>query len=83
MRYIKEHRQVLYTELLFSGRLFDYLADLNEEAEEMLSRLVKQFAEKGGVTEKLKAEDSMMWVQSMNNIRNRAEEVVYSDLIYN
>lgn len=66
-----------------SGRLFDYLADLNEEAEEMLFRLVKQLAEKEGVTERLKAEDSMRWVQSMNNIRNRAEEVVYHDLIYN
>lgn len=83
LRYIKEHRSVLYTELLFSGRLFDYLADLNEEAEAMLSRLVKQLAEKEGVTERLKAEDSMRWVQSMNNIRNRAEEVVYNDLIYN
>ena len=83
LRYIKEYRNVLYTELLFSGRLFDYLADLNEEAEAMLSRLVKQLAEKEGVTEKLKAEDSMRWVQSMNNIRHRAEEVVYNDLIYN
>ena len=83
LRYIKEYRQVLYTELLLSGRLFDYLADLNEEAEEMPSRLVKQLAEKEGVTEKLKAEDSMMCVRAMNNIRNRAEEVVYNDLIYN
>ena len=83
LRYIKENRNVLYTELLFSGRLFDYLADLNEEAETMLSRLVRQLTEKEGVTEKLKAEDSMRWVQSMNNIRHRAEEVVYNDLIYN
>ena len=83
LRYIREHRIALYTELLTSGRLNAYLADLNEEAEAMLSRLVKQFAEKEGVTEKLKAEDGMKWVQAMNNIRNRAAEVVYNDLIYN
>lgn len=83
LRYIREHRIALYTELLTSGRLNAYLADLNEEAEAMLSRLVKQLAEKEGVTEKLKAEDGMKWVQAMNNIRNRAAEVVHSDLIYN
>ena len=83
LRYIREHRIALYTELLTSGRLNAYLADLNEEAEAMLSRLVKQLAEKEGVTEKLKAEDGMKWVQAMNNIRNRAAEVVYNDLIYN
>ena len=83
LRYIREHRIALYTELLTSGRLNAYLADLNEEAEDMLSRLVKQLAEKEGVTEALKAEDGMKWVQSMNNIRNRAAEVVYNDLIYN
>lgn len=66
-----------------SGRLNSYLAVLNEEAEDMLFRLVKQLAEKEGVTEALKAEDGMKWTQAMNNIRNRAEEVVYSDLIYN
>ena len=83
LRYIREHRIALYTELLTSGRLNAYLADLNEEAEAMLSRLVKELAEKEGVTEKLKAEDGMRWVQAMNNIRNRAAEVVYNDLIYN
>ena len=83
LRYIREHRIALYSELLTSGRLNAYLADLNEEAEAMLSRLVKQLAEKEGVTEKLKAEDGMKWVQAMNNIRNRAAEVVYNDLIYN
>lgn len=83
LRYIREHRIALYTELLTSGRLSAYLAELNEEAEAMLSRLVKQFAKKEGVTEKLKAEDGMKWVQAMNNIRNRAAEVVYNDLIYN
>lgn len=83
LRYIREHRIALYTELLTSGRLNAYLAALNEEAEAMLFRLVKELAEKEGVTEKLKAEDSMKWVQAMNNIRNRAAEVVYNDLIYN
>ncbi|NSJ40340.1 TnpV protein [Enterocloster clostridioformis] len=83
LRYIREHRIALYTELLTSGRLNAYLADLNEEAEAMLFRLVKELAEKEGVTEKLKAEDGMKWVQAMNNIRNRAAEVVYNDLIYN
>lgn len=83
LRYIREHRIALYTELLTSGRLNAYLAELNEEAEAMLFRLVKELAEKEGVTEALKAEDSMKWVQAMNNIRNRAAEVVYSDLIYN
>ena len=83
LRYIKEYRKPLYMELLTSGRLNAYLVDLNEEAEAMLSRLVKQLAEKEGVTEKLKAEDGMKWTQAMNNIRNRAAEVVYNDLIYN
>lgn len=83
LRYIREHGIALYTELLTSGRLNAYLAELNEEAGAMLSRLVKQLAEKEGVTEKLKAENGMKWVQAMNNIRNRAAEVVYNDLIYN
>ena len=83
LRYIREHRIALYTELLTSGRLNAYLAELNEEAEAMLFRLVKQFAKKEGVTEKFKAEDGMTWVQAMNSIRNRAAEVVYNDLIYN
>ena len=83
LRYIREHRIALYTELLTSGRLNAYLADLNKEAEAMLSRLVKEIAENEGVTEKLKAEDGMKWVQAMNNIRNRAAEVIYNDLIYN
>lgn len=82
LRYIREHRIAFYTELLTSGRLNAYLANLNEEAEAMLFRLVKELAEKEGVTEALKAEDGMKWVQAMNNIGNRAAEVVYNDLIY-
>ena len=82
LRYLKQHRKVLYSELLISGKLNDYLADLNEKAEAMLSRLVKQFAEKEGVTETLKTENQMLWVQKMNNIHNAAMEIVSSDLIY-
>ena len=72
MRYLKQHRKVLYSELLISSKLNDYLADINEQAEKMFSRLVKQLAEKEGVTEALKAENQMLWVQKMNNIRNAA-----------
>ena len=82
LRYLKQHRKVLYSELLISGNLNDYLADLNEQAEDMFSRLVKQLAEKEGVTESLKAENQMLWVQKMNNVRNTAMEVVSNDLIY-
>ena len=82
LRYLKRHRKVLYSELLISGKLNDYLADLNEKAEAMLSRLVKQLAEKEGVTEALKAENQMLWVQKMNNLRNAATEIVSSNLIY-
>ena len=82
LRYLKQHRKVLYSELMISGKLNDYLADLNEQAEEMFSRLVKQLAEKEGLTEALKAENQMLWVQKMNNIHNAAMEVVSNDLIY-
>ena len=82
LRYLKQHRKVLYSELLISGKLNDYLADIIEQAEKMFSRLVKQLAEKEGVTEALKAENQMLWVQKMNSIRNAAMEVVSSELIY-
>lgn len=82
LRYLKQHRKVLYSGLLISGKLNDYLADLNEQAAELFSRLVKQLAEKEGVTEALKAKKQMLWVQKMNNIHNAALEVVSSDLIY-
>ena len=82
LRYLKQHRKGLYSELLISGKLNDYLADLNEQAEEMFSRLVKQLAEKESVTKALKAENQMLWVQKMNSIRNTAMEVVSNDLIY-
>ena len=82
LRYLKQHRKVLYSELLISGKLNSYIADINEHAEEMFSRLVKQLFEKEGVTEALKAENQMLWVQRMNNIRSAAMEIVSSELIY-
>ena len=82
LRYLKEHRRVRYANLLTIGKLNDYLADLNEQAEATFSQLVKLFAEKEGVTEAIKAENQMLWVQKMNNIRNAAMEVVSNDLIY-
>lgn len=82
LQYIRRHKRLLYSNLLISGKLNDYLADINEQAEEMFSRLVKQLAEKEGVTEALKAENQMLWVQKMNNIRSAAIEIVASGLIY-
>ena len=80
--YLKQHHKVLYMNLLTSGKLNSYLANVDEQAEEMFSRLVKQLTEKENVTEKLKAENQMMWVQRMNNIRNRATEIVNTEVIY-
>ena len=81
LRYIKEHKRAFYANLLTSCKLNSYLADIDEQAEEMFSRLVKQLAEKENVTEKLKAENQVLWVQKMNNIRNSAMEIINSDLI--
>ena len=83
LRHIKQNRRVLYTNLLTSGKLNSYLADIDKQAEEMFSRLVKQMAEREGVTEQLKADNQMDWVQKMNNIRSRAIEIVNNDIIYN
>ena len=82
LRYIKQHKRVFYANLLSSCKLNSYLADVDEQAEDMFSRLVKQLAEKENVTENLKAENQMLWVQKMNSIRNRATEVVNANLIY-
>lgn len=82
LRYLKQHRKGLYSELLTSGKLNSYLADIDRQAEEMFPRLVKELAEKEGVTEALKAENLMLWVQKMNSIRSAAMEVVSNDLIY-
>ena len=82
LRYIKQHHKIRYTNLLTSCKLTAYLADIDDQAEEMFFRLVKQLAEKEGVTEQLKAENQMMWVKRMNYIRNHAEEIVNAELIY-
>lgn len=82
LRYIKQHRKALYTNLLTSGKLNSYLADIDRQAEEMFSRLVKQIAEREGVTEKLKSDDQMAWVQKMNNIRNCATEIINNEVIF-
>lgn len=81
-RYLKEHRRASYATLLTSGKLNSYLADIDRQAEEMFSRLVKQMAEAESVTETLKAANQMGWVSRINNIRNRAMETVNSELIY-
>ena len=82
LRYIKQHHKVLYTNLLTSGKLNGYLADLDKQAEDMFFRLVKQMAEHEDVTEKLKADNQIEWVARMNNIRCRATEIVNNDIIY-
>lgn len=81
-RYLKEHRRATYATLLTGGKLNDYLADIDRQAEELISRLVKQMAEAEDVTETLKAANQMEWVGRMNSIRSRAMEIVNSELIY-
>lgn len=80
-RYLKSHRRALYTSLLTSGKLNSCLADIKRQAEELFSRLVKQMAEAEGVNEKLKSTDQMVWVRKLNNIRNRATEIVNTEII--
>ena len=82
LRYIKEHRPVLHTTLLLSGKLNSHLAEIDKQATEMFDRLMKQLAEKEGITEHLKAQDQMARVGAMNNIRNRAEEIILREMIY-
>ena len=82
LRYLKEHRRVRYANLLTTGQLNDYLADLNERAEAMFFQLAKLLSEEGGVTEALKAENQMLWVRKMNTLRNAATEIVSDELIY-
>lgn len=82
-RHLKQHHKVLYMNLLTSGKLNSYLADIGEQAEDMFSRLVKEMVAHEGVTEQLKAENQMEWVGHMNNIHNRATELVTAELIYN
>lgn len=82
-RYLKQHHKVLYMSLLTSGKLNGYLVDIDKQAEEMFSRLVKQMAEREGVTEQLKAANQFEWIARMNNLRSIATEIVNNDVIYN
>ena len=81
-RFLKENHRVLYANLMTSGKLVTYLDDIEQQATDMFLRLVKELAEKENVNEELKATDMMLWVQKMNNIRNRATEIVNADIIY-
>ena len=81
-QYLKQHHKILYCNLLTSGKLHSHLADAEKEAQSLFLRLVKEYAEKEGVTEQLKATDQMAWVRRMNNIRERATEIVNTYLIY-
>ena len=80
--YLKQHRPILYQSLLLSGKLYTVLADLNEQATERCSCIIRQMAEAEGITEELKANDPMCWVQAMNSIRSRAEEIIQVEMIY-
>lgn len=80
--YLKNHRPVLYQSLLLSGKLYTVLADLNEQATERCNLIIRQMAEAEGITEELKANNPMCWVQAMNSIRSRAEEIVRAEMIY-
>ncbi len=82
LRYLKEYHRATYTSLLTSGRLNSYLADVDEQAKDMFFRLVKEYADRQGVTEQLKADKPLEWVQRMNNIRSAVEEVINAELIY-
>lgn len=82
LRYLKQYHKVLYYNLLTSGKLHSHLADTEEQAQVLFSRLVKEYAEKEGVTEQLKAGDPMAWVRKMNNIRERATEIVNAEVVF-
>ena len=81
-QYLREHRPIIYTDLVLGGKLFSYLAGIDTQARNKLDLLVTQLAEKEGINEHLKAQDQLTWVRAMNNIRNRAEEIVLTELIY-
>ena len=80
--YLREHKPIQYNCLLLSGKLWTYLADLNEQAQDRLERIIEQMKTDEGISEALKASDPMAWVGAMNNIRNRAEEIILQELIY-
>ena len=81
-QYLKEHRPMLYSNLVLSGKLYSYLADIDTQARNKLNLLVTRLAEKEGINEQLKSQGQMAWVGAMNNIRNRAEEIILQELIY-
>ncbi len=81
-QFLRQHHRVLYYNLLTSGKLNSHLAEINQQAEDMFLRLVEELSEKEGVTEKIKAQNQMLWVQHMNNIRNSAAEIVNTELIF-
>ena len=81
-KYLREHRNPIYTALLLGGKLDTHLIEIDQQAEEMFSQLVKLMAEQEGITEQLKAENQMEWVGLMNNARKRAEDIIYNKLIY-
>ena len=82
LRYLKQHHKVLYYNLLTSGKIHSHLADIEEQAQILFSRLIKEYAEKEGVTEQLKATDQIAWVRRMNNIRSSVTEVVNSEVVF-
>ena len=82
LTYIREHKNLLHTKLMVNGTLYDHLGEINQQAEEMFSELVNQMKTNEGITEQLKADNQMEWVRRMNNIRQRANEIIYNELIY-
>jgi hypothetical protein len=80
--YLKEHNSMMFNDLVLDGQLWTYLADLNEQAENRLQFIIKQMQEKENVTDELKEQNQMAWVQAMNNIYNRAEEIVLEEIVY-
>ena len=82
LRYLKQHRKILYYNLLTSGKLYSHLADVEEEAQELFFRLVKEYAEREGVTEQLKVENPMEWVRRMNDIHSRVQEIVLKEVLF-
>ena len=82
LTYIRKHEKLLHTKLMVSGTLYTHLAEINQQAEELFSELVNQMKLREGITEQLKAENQMEWVRRMNNIRSRANEIIYNELIY-
>lgn len=82
LTYIREHKELLHTKLMVNGTLYTHLAEINRQAEEMFFELVEQMKNREGITEQLKAENQLEWVRRMNNIRSRANEIIYNELIY-